>query len=137
MKYAMKQLQHELSNDLKREFPHKKISVKVLRGKEEGVIEVDWTNGPAAQKVHAVCERYLPQVKGIKEVRHMTNAAKSLALSMLVENNRKVHLTEKSGRLNTDLDKETIAGLSGGQYILDNPSSLTDAIRQVFNQMDF
>lgn len=137
MKDAMKQVQHELNDELKRAFPRKKISVKALRGKDEGIIEVEWTNGPSIERVHTVCEKYLSQVKDINEIRHMTHPAKELALSMLVENNRKVRLTVKGKRLNTDLDKETIAGLLGGQYVLNEPSSITDAIRQVFNQMDF
>lgn len=137
MKDTIKNVQHELHEDLKKTFPHKKISVNMLKGKERGQLEVRWTNGPALEKVHAVSDRYIERTTGISEIRHMTNAAKELALSILVENNRKVRLTVRGNRLNTDLDKDTIAGLSGGKYSLESPASLTDAIRQVFNQMDF
>jgi len=137
MNEPVKKVQHELNEELKKTFPHKRVAVDALRGKERGQLRVHWTNGPSAKNVHDVCKKYEERTVGINEFRHMTNAAKELALSILVENNRKVRLTIKGNRLNPDLDKETIAGLSGGMYALDAPSSLTDAIRQVFNQMDF
>lgn len=133
----IKAVQAELKESLKRTFPHRKISVDALKGKERGQLKIHWTNGPSPENVHKVSSKYEPRTAGIVEARRMTNAARELALSMLVENNRKIKLTTKNNRLNPDLDKNIIAGLSAGQYTLESPANLTDAIRQVFNQMDF
>jgi hypothetical protein len=133
---AVKSVQHKIKEDLKRQFPRQKFNVDVLNEKSANPkLHIQWTNGPAAEKVDEVCRKHSSEVAGVDVSRRMTYAARALALSILVENNRKTELLTKTGKVNLSLPKEELARLSAGKYTLTEPASIDDAIIQIFNQM--